>query len=184
MNHPLVSRQQCLHRQHRSRVRVDLTSLRGRLHSHNNKSCAERQHDTATNCFAGRAGFRASGAQISPVRYARNRCDRPRQADTKKTVITSTGLSLSACEKEFFLAPVGTRVGTPGEFREEGRLGPPIFEKQLSGAFLDNSAGGLFGRVLLGLVSVRNEPKRSRVLIWILVVSREKQNGKPNRRRD
>ena len=33
------------------------------------------------------------------------------------------------------------------------------------------------------LVSAQNELKRSRVLIWILVVSREKQHGDPNRRR-
>jgi hypothetical protein len=55
--------------------------------------------------------------------------------------------------------------------------------RTISGAFLDNSAGGLLGRVLLCLVSAQNEPKRSRFLVWILVVLREKQNGNPNRRR-
>jgi len=93
------------------------------------------------------------------------------------------GLAYRRLRQRILFAPWGLGYATPGNFREEGLWGPPIFEKQLSGAFLDNSAGGLFGRVLLCLVSAQNEPKRSQVLIWIFVVSREKQNGEPNRSR-
>ena len=37
----------------------------------------------------------------------------------------------------------------PRNFREEGLWGPPIFEKQLSGAFLDNTTGRVRSRLAL-----------------------------------
>ncbi len=72
----------------------------------------------------------------------------------------------------------------PRELQRGTALGGPWFLKT---SFLERpwttAAEGLLGRVLLCLVSAQNELKRSRVLIWILVVSREKQNGNPHRRR-
>ena len=54
-------------------VRVDLTVLARTLCNHNNKSCAGRQHDTATDRFACRPRFPATCAQISPVEPAFNK---------------------------------------------------------------------------------------------------------------
>ena len=69
-----------------------------------------------------------------------------------------------------FWPPVGTRVCHPRNFREEGLWGPPIFEKQLLGAFLDNSAGGLFGRVLLWLGFSAMKPASRLVTFFIAAV--------------
>ena len=45
----------------------------------------------------------------------------------------------------FRFAPVGARTATPGTSERKGCGAPPVFEKQLSGAFLDNSTRGLIG---------------------------------------